>query len=243
MKKKRSKARSIISSIIYIVIISLLVVLLVHVVSAKMKGKVPMVFGYSVMRIVSNSMEDAIPTGTYILVREAKAEEVREGDVITFYSIDPAIYNQPNTHRVMEIKTDEDGAISFVTRGDHNLKNDDYEVTGDKVIGIYCRNLVVLTAIAGFFMTKFMLIVIILVQALIIIMVVTTIVKGRREKNESEKEAQEQPQEEEKPADLSEEDQKKIDELVRQMKENGETSEQAPAQEPGEESEKESEKE
>ena len=107
-----------------------------------MKGKVPSVFGYSVMNIVSGSMGEEMPQGSYILVKKTDAEKVKAGDVICFYSSDPAIYGYPNTHRVVEdpIITD-DGGIEFVTKGDATEANDKVNAKGENLIGVYVKRL------------------------------------------------------------------------------------------------------
>ena len=129
-------------------VLALLALILVNVFGAKLSGKVPSVFGYSVMNIVSGSMEEEIPQGSYILVKKADAEEVREGDVITFYSTDPKIYGVPNTHRVVGEPIVTDSGIEFVTRGDANPVNDKETAKGDRLIGIYVKRLDGLTAFA-----------------------------------------------------------------------------------------------
>ena len=120
----------------------LLAVLLVNIIGAKMRGEVPRVFGYSVMNIVSGSMDDYIPAGSYILIEAVDPAEVECDDVICFYSDDPSIKGYPNTHRVVEDPiVNSDGSIEFVTRGDANLKNDDVTAKGEKLIGRYVKTL------------------------------------------------------------------------------------------------------
>ena len=64
---------------------SLTVVLLVSIfgiMTAKMRGEVPYFFGYSIMNIVSGSMEDTIPEGSYILIKKTDPSEIRKGDTL-----------------------------------------------------------------------------------------------------------------------------------------------------------------
>ena len=69
-------------------------ILMFSIIGAKMRGEVPKVFGHSVMKIVSGSMETEIPEGSYILIKEIDPAEVKEGDVITFrVSADGFLYN------------------------------------------------------------------------------------------------------------------------------------------------------
>ncbi|MCQ2413608.1 MAG: signal peptidase I [Clostridia bacterium] len=91
--------------------------------------------------VLTDSMEDTIPARSYILIKKADASEVKEGDVITFVSSDPSIRSLNNTHRVIAVNTDG----TFVTKGDHNPGADLYPVQPENVVGIYVRNMPVLT--------------------------------------------------------------------------------------------------
>jgi len=113
----------------------------------KSTGKVPSFFGKSYVRIISPSMEPEIPTGSYILVKKIKPEDVKVGDVILFYSSDENIYMKPNTHRVVEINFDDDNKYSFVTKGDNNPINDSTSALGDNLIGVYVKKMPFLTKI------------------------------------------------------------------------------------------------
>ena len=93
--------------------IVLLAVMMFSIMGAKIKGRVPQIFGYSVVNIISGSMEDTIPEGSYILVQNVAPEEVKNGDIICFYSSDPSISGLPNTHRVVEEPIIRDSGIEF----------------------------------------------------------------------------------------------------------------------------------
>ena len=57
-------------------------VLVITLVAAHMRGDVPRVFGYSLINIVSGSMEPALSVGDLIIVTEQEDYEV--GDVVVF---------------------------------------------------------------------------------------------------------------------------------------------------------------
>jgi signal peptidase len=92
-------------------------------------------------------MEPEIPRQSYILVDKTEPNEIAVGDVILFYSDDPTLAGNMNTHRVVEII---DGGKEFVTRGDNNLKNDDYTAKAHKVIAVYKMKLPLFTMIGRF---------------------------------------------------------------------------------------------
>lgn len=137
------------SSAVWWCALILIFIMTVSIIGAKMRGRVPTVLGYSIMYVVSGSMEDEIPQGSYILIKTEKPEEVKINDVICFYSSDPAIYGIPNTHRVVEEPIVTDSGIEFVTRGDANVANDLVNARGDMLIGVYVKTLVALTALAN----------------------------------------------------------------------------------------------
>ena len=124
--------------------------LIISFVGAHMRGDVPRIGNYSVMNIVSESMEPTIERGSYILIKQVDSEDVKKGDVICFYSTDPNIYGCPNTHRVVEEPYIEDGELKFVTQGDRNLIADSTPAEGDRLIGIYVKNLTVFTKVLSF---------------------------------------------------------------------------------------------
>ncbi len=134
-----------IASISWWVATILVVIFIGYIMASKIRGEIPYFFGYSVMNIVSGSMEDTIPEGSYILIKKVDATEVRNGDIICFYSDDPAIKGYPNTHKVVEDPIYGENGIEFVTKGDANPRKDDYTAKGDKLIGRHVTNLNMLT--------------------------------------------------------------------------------------------------
>ena len=123
-----------------------LALLLVSIIGAKLKGEVPRFFGYSVMQIVSGSMEDEIPTGTYILIQKVDAEKIEQNDIICFFSDDALIQGYPNTHRVVEPPIQGENGLEFVTKGDANPIRDGVTAKEEKLIGRYVKNMDGLTA-------------------------------------------------------------------------------------------------
>ena len=127
---------------------SLTVVLLVSnfgIMTATMRGEVPYFFGYSIMNIVSGSMEDTIPEGSYILIKKTDPSEIRKGDIICFYSDDPKIKGFPNTHTVVEDPIEGEDGLEFVTKGEANPLNDPVTAKGNNLIGRYVKNMDLLT--------------------------------------------------------------------------------------------------
>lgn len=97
-------------------------------------GDVPSVFGYTALRVTTGSMVPTYDVDTLILVKKTDPAQIKENDVISFYSQDPALDGAVNTHRVVKIRQ-ENNAIVFVTKGDNNNVVDSYDVPGEYLIG------------------------------------------------------------------------------------------------------------
>ena len=97
-------------------------------------GQVPQVLGYSVFRVMTGSMEPEIRSDSLLVVKKTPPEEISPGDVISFFSPDPALEGAVNTHRVVWIE-EENGEIRFITKGDANLIEDTYPVEESALVG------------------------------------------------------------------------------------------------------------
>ena len=97
-------------------------------------GQAPNFFGYSFFRVMTGSMEPAIPTNSLIVVKRTPAAELSEGDVITFYSRDPSLMGEPNTHRILRFE-EENGKRLIITKGDANNVEDRYPTQEEDLIG------------------------------------------------------------------------------------------------------------
>lgn len=90
--------------------------LLVLVIGITVPLSVPRLFGYDIYRVISPSMEPAIPMGSVVYVKSASPLDVEPDDVIVYRSVNDTI-----THRVVENRTVEG---EFITKGDANAAVD-----------------------------------------------------------------------------------------------------------------------
>lgn len=97
-------------------------------------GKPPNIFGFTMLRITTGSMEPTYATDTLLVVKKTDPKEIMEGDVISFYSTDPALEGAVNTHRVVAISQDGDNYI-YTTKGDANNAADLYDAQSRYLIG------------------------------------------------------------------------------------------------------------
>ncbi len=101
--------------------------ILLSVIASCLVMALPRLFGYQVYHIVSGSREPQIPIGSAIYVKETKPEEIKEGDVIAFWSKDTVV-----AHRVIENQVVEG---RFRTKGDANAGEDMNAVEYDALVG------------------------------------------------------------------------------------------------------------
>lgn len=98
--------------------------------------KPPSVFGLTPMVVQSGSMSgsapDHIEVGDLIFVGNIDPEKLEVGNIIAFME-----NKHITTHRIVAIRTAEDGGLLFSTKGDANNTEDEEFVTADNLIGIY----------------------------------------------------------------------------------------------------------
>ncbi|MCR5010099.1 MAG: signal peptidase I [Clostridia bacterium] len=97
-------------SIISTVIVVLAVILAVALAGVRL-------LGFQVYTVLSGSMEPTYHVGSLIYVKKVDPADVKVGDPITFVLNEDLVVA---THRVVDIKTDDQGAIRFITKGDAN---------------------------------------------------------------------------------------------------------------------------
>lgn len=123
---------AIINIISILVIAAAVFVLLVVLLTSP--GKPPSIMGYTVLRITTGSMAPTYDIDTMIVVKKTDPSQIKENDVITFYSTDPALDGSLNTHRVVAV-SQENGQYTYVTKGDNNNVVDAYDVSSDNLLG------------------------------------------------------------------------------------------------------------
>ena len=99
----------------------------------RISGNAPSLFGYSVRRIVSGSMQPELEVGEVILSRNiTDPGDVDVGDIVT-YRAGAEYQNAEITHRVVEAPHENDsGELVLVTKGDAN-ETDDGEIPAESL--------------------------------------------------------------------------------------------------------------
>ncbi len=144
--------------------------------------KVPDVFGYKPMIVLSGSMETSIHTGDLVFVKMVDTTILKKGDVIAFRNEEDTV----TTHRIVEIVF-EDGKQYFKTKGDANNAEDTNLVAMEDVEGLYVGRI----AKAGnflMFMQKPMGLFIVLLVILVVGLLWLYIISKRDDKKYSKEE-------------------------------------------------------
>lgn len=134
-KRKQSikKTGLILKIIFFITTIPLLTISLIIMIKARMyPDKVPDVFGYKPMIVLSGSMETSIYTGDLVFVKMVDPSTLNENDIIAFRNET----NTVTTHRIIEI-INENGNRLFRTKGDNNSSSDISPVSSEVIEGVY----------------------------------------------------------------------------------------------------------
>lgn len=90
---------------------------------------VPVLFGFRVYTVVSQSMAPAITVGSAVYVKKTAFDQISEGDVITYSFAN----NTTVTHRVWKKDTE---TASVITKGDANEQPDGTTVPREHIIGV-----------------------------------------------------------------------------------------------------------
>ena len=173
-------------SITWWVVLLMLFSLIVGIISAKMNGEVPKLFGRSVVKVISPSMGEEIPVGSYVIIKEIKPEDVKEGDIICFYSDDPSIKGYPNLHRVIQAPIQVGDKYEYVTKGDGNSHPDSVTAKSDKLIGKYVRTMDGLTNLTDAASSQGMLIFVLILSVLSVGMVAAVVVIKSKDQTDAE---------------------------------------------------------
>ncbi len=98
-------------------------------------GRPVTLFGYTVLKVETGSMDPTLKVGDYIVVQSCDPKTLEEGKIISYYSKQPDIEGMLITHRIKEVRSDG----TFITMGDANTAADSVPVAPDTILGVYIR--------------------------------------------------------------------------------------------------------
>ena len=135
---KRHKVFTIIGIILCVILVPMLVINCTLIVKSFIKpNEAPDIAGIVPLIVLSDSMDPDIKEGDLIFTKHTNPEDIKVGDVISFYAEEDD-FATIWTHQVIEV-IHEDGTLKFRTKGTnkYNTTPDSKLRTADKVIGVY----------------------------------------------------------------------------------------------------------
>ena len=151
-KDPKQRILTIIGTVLCVILIPILIINLTLIVKSYVnKDEVPSLGGVFPMIVLTDSMYPQIKSGDLIICNTLEPEEVRVDDVISFF--DPmGSGTSVVTHRVLEV-IEEDGVLSYRTKGDNNNAEDQVLVPEKNLVGIYRSRIPGLGNVAMFMQT------------------------------------------------------------------------------------------
>lgn len=130
-KSIKSKIKNTVITVLLILAVLLCLYIAIQVMTA---GHVS-VFGFSLFRVVTGSMEPQIPVGSLLWCQDTQIDAVAVDDIVCFYSQEGQMQGKVITHRVIRILTGADGQLLLETKGDANAVADIQYVSAENLIG------------------------------------------------------------------------------------------------------------
>lgn len=109
----------------------IMAVIVFSMVQSRLTGGPPHLAGHQMYIVLGGSMSPAFEAGSLAFIEPVEPQHLTAGDIITYSSPGGSSIT---THRIMEVHNEE-GRLSFTTRGDANLVNDSNPVLAENVIG------------------------------------------------------------------------------------------------------------
>ncbi len=133
---KTYRALTIIGTVLCIILVPILIINCTLIVKSLVnKDEVPSIGGTMPLIVLTDSMYPDIKSGDIIICKRINPEDIKVDDVISFY--DPAGNGTAVvTHKVVEV-INNNGQLSFRTKGINNNTEDRLPVRADKVIAEY----------------------------------------------------------------------------------------------------------
>lgn len=146
-----------VKNIVFVVIIFLIVAIIAMIMVVRLTGGTPSLFGFSLFRVSSGSMEPELKVGDIILVSSCDPLTLKEGDIVSYYGVADDVQGKLITHRVVKAPYKIGLDYYITTKGDVNSKEDS-PIGIENIIGKYSIKVELLSAVYSFFITPWGLI-------------------------------------------------------------------------------------
>ncbi len=150
--KTFSKIFRIVKNIVFGVVLAFLVGVIILTIMTRANGETPFIFGYSVQRVLTGSMEPTLEVGDVILCHQVDPMTIEKDDIITYKGIRGSFKDKPVTHRVVKAPYKDGDAYYIVTKGDNN-PIEDSPIPISSVMGKFETKIAFLEPLYNFFIT------------------------------------------------------------------------------------------
>lgn len=138
-EQQESKFANFIGTLLIIICIPLLIIFLTIAIKANINHEhLPDFAGYKPLICASNSMGNIFAVGDLTISKEVAQNDLKKGDIITFWN---AKHDTVITHRIEEIKIDENSQKVYITKGDMNNEIDTEVVEFSQIEGKYVNHI------------------------------------------------------------------------------------------------------
>ncbi len=134
------------------------------------QGKAARLGGYSLLNIVTGSMEPTIYKDEYVIVKKADTSKLEFGDIIAYYSEAPDIKGRLVIHRIVEVQPDG----TFILKGDANSTADKLPVRADQILGKYQRKAWFFNWLSSFMNPRKLILLLVIIPLLLVSIYETT---------------------------------------------------------------------
>ena len=169
--QKRKELHARIRKLVYIFLVIILYNIVLLYMSYIDKFDTPSFYIYKAYVITTNSMEPELKKDDVVVIKKAKADNLKQGDIITFKQNGETI-----THRIVQIDDIEDGKL-YITKGDNNNVQDEQGLRFDQIEGKLVIKIPQLGKMVASFKNGIIIVLVLLISAIIYLNRITA--KGR----------------------------------------------------------------
>lgn len=159
--QKRKELHARIRKLAYIFLVIILYNIVLLYMSYIDKFDTPSFYIYKAYVITTNSMEPELKKDDVVVIKKAKADNLKQGDIITFKQNGETI-----THRIVQIDDIEDGKL-YITKGDNNNVQDEQGLRFDQIEGKLVIKIPQLGKMVASFKNGIIIVLVLLISAII----------------------------------------------------------------------------
>lgn len=159
--QKRKELHARIRKLVYIFLVIILYNIVLLYMSYIDKFDTPSFYIYKAYVITTNSMEPELKKDDVVVIKKVKADNLKQGDIITFKQNGETI-----THRIVQIDDIEDGKL-YITKGDNNNVQDEQGLRFDQIEGKLVIKIPQLGKMVASFKNGIIIVLVLLISAII----------------------------------------------------------------------------